>query len=62
MRKIIDSARRVFVVIDIEEAKKRDMIFLFNIYGDVINILNCRSVWEDDQRRLWSVKQLNDEL
>lgn len=54
--------RRTFVVIDIEEARERNLTFVCNIYGDLINLYNCRSLWEDDKGRVWSVKQLNKDV
>lgn len=43
MKQLIKS---IFYIIDIEEAKNKNMQFLYNIYGDTINKLNCRSMWK----------------
>lgn len=42
MKELIKS---VFCIIDIQEAKEKNMQFVFNVYGDSINKLNCRSIW-----------------
>lgn len=49
-----------FLVIDIEKAKKLNLRFYGNIYGDEINRLNCRSIWLDDTGRRYRVDSLSD--
>ena len=56
--KIRSTYRRLFIVIDIKEAKERNLSFVGNVWGDEINKLNCRSIWYDDKKRRWRVKQL----
>jgi hypothetical protein len=56
---IINKLRQLFIIIDINEAKKRKFTFVENIYGDQINRLNCRSIWIDKKGRSWRVKQLH---
>lgn len=49
---------RNFKVISIQQAVKWGLSFSHNIHGDLINYLNCRSVWVDDKKRNYRVKQL----
>ena len=56
---IINKLRQLFIIIDINEAKKRKFTFVENIYGDQINRLNCRSIWIDKKGRSWRVEQLH---
>lgn len=53
-----DKYRQLFVKIDIEEAKERGFSFVRNVWGDEINILDCRSIWQDSKNRTWCVNQL----
>ncbi len=36
-----------YQVITLEKAKELELEFVTNIYGDRINVLNCRSLWVD---------------
>ncbi len=48
-----------FKVISNEEAVfKRGLIHLYNVYGDQINHLNCRSIWRDFEGLEYRVKGL----
>lgn len=49
---------RNFKVISIKQAKKWELFFVRNIFGDPINHYNCRSIWKDSKGRLYRVKQL----
>jgi hypothetical protein len=51
---------RCFSVIDITLARKLNLEFKENIYGDEINHLNCRSIWADKKGRTFRVRQLGD--
>jgi hypothetical protein len=49
---------RTFKVITTEQAVEWKLIHRYNIYGDLINQINCRSVWADSNGRLYRVKEL----
>jgi hypothetical protein len=49
---------RTFKVISKEDAKKRGLSFVGNVYGDEINQLNCRSIWRDSKIRTYRVSEL----
>jgi hypothetical protein len=49
---------RTFKVISKEDAEKRGLNFVGNIYGDEINHLNCRSIWRDSKMRRYRVTEL----
>ena len=50
---------RNFIIIDFTKAAELNLKFCFNIYGDLINRLNCRSIYKDNKNRYYRVKQLN---
>jgi hypothetical protein len=47
-----------YKVIHREEAIKMGLKFHSNIYGDLINMYDCRSLWEDDKGRRYRVHEL----
>ncbi|AGO47637.1 hypothetical protein Phi17218_104 [Cellulophaga phage phi17:2_18] len=49
---------RNFVVLTTEQAKEKGLKFTFNVYGDKINTLNCRSVWENNKGKRYRVQEL----
>jgi hypothetical protein len=49
---------RTFKVISKEDAEKRGLSFVGNVYGDEINHLNCRSIWRDSKMRRYRVVEL----
>ncbi|MFT6332969.1 MAG: hypothetical protein ACJAW3_001319 [Lentimonas sp.] len=49
---------RNFGTISQKQAESWGLKFYRNIYGDEINRLNCRSHWEDELGRLYSVIEL----
>ena len=49
---------RTFVVITTEDAIALNLKHRENVYGDRINVLNCRSIWEDEKGKSYRVKQL----
>jgi hypothetical protein len=49
---------RTFCVITIEKAKSLNLRHVRNVHGDEINMINCRSVWEDDKGRTYRVQLL----
>jgi hypothetical protein len=50
---------RTFKVISNQEARDLELKFLRNVYGDEINILNCRSIWIDNKQREYRVRYLS---
>ena len=50
---------RSFKVITNEKGKEFGLKHLENIYGDMINVLNCRSIYEDNKRRIYRVTHLS---
>lgn len=51
---------RIFTIISIEKAYEYNLTFVTNVYGDEINIINCRSLWIDGNGRYYRIKQLNN--
>ena len=49
---------RTFLVINIDYAKKLGLEHVRNIYGDEINHINCRSIWQDNKGRTYRVHEL----
>ncbi len=50
--------KRNFSILSTEECKSLKLIPAFNIYGDTINLMNCRSIWKDEMGRLYRCKNL----
>ena len=49
---------RWFLVITKDQAIEWGLTHSYNIYGDEINHLNCRSIWLDSKRRVYRVHEL----
>jgi len=49
---------RYFKIITLKQCYDFNLYFDSNIYGDEINYLNCRSVWEDSKGRLYRCEKL----
>lgn len=49
---------RLFKVLDEKQALKLNLKFSHNVYGDLINLLNCRSIYKDDKNRYYRIAQL----
>ena len=49
---------RMFMVIPQEEAERLGLKHLRNVYGDEIDVLNCRSIWIDNKSREYRVQEL----
>ena len=47
-----------FKVITTQKALEMNLKHFHNIYGDLINDLNCRSIWKDAESRLYRVEEL----
>lgn len=45
----------------IKDALDMGLVWRYNIYGDPINIYNCRSVWSDEYGNLYRCQELYDE-
>lgn len=60
--------KRKFGVFTYKDIKQLNLTFVCNIYGDYINIINCRSIWEDKKGRkyrchsLYIPKNLQEQL
>jgi hypothetical protein len=52
---------RGFCVISNQQAKELGLKHMCNIYGDEINKLECRSLWQDEKERVYRVKNLHYE-
>lgn len=50
---------RWFKVIGQKQAEEWNLTFFYNVYGDPINSMNCRSVWRDSKNRYYRVCELN---
>lgn len=44
---------RCFCLITIEKAKELNLKWHCNIYGDMINKFDCRSIWVDDKGKFY---------
>lgn len=53
---------RTFCVITTEKAKSLGLSPKYNIYGDYINKLNCRSIWKDNKDKEYRVHELVEHL
>ena len=49
---------RWFQVISKDQAIEWGLTHSYNIYGDEINHINCRSIWLDSKRRVYRVEEL----
>lgn len=49
---------RWFKILTIEEATKLGLKPFTNVYGDNINIYNCRAFWIDEKNRIYKVSEL----
>lgn len=45
-------------VLSIEECKRLNLDFYCNVYGDPINMFNCRSFWRDKNFKNYSCREL----
>jgi len=45
-------------VLTIKEAEQKGLTFKYNVYGDGINRLNCRSIWIDEKGNEYRVEEL----
>ena len=43
-----------------KEAEGLGLIWFQNIYGDAIDVFDCRSIWCDSEGRPYRVKELNN--
>lgn len=50
--------RLLSTTISKQEALKLGLKFDQNIYGDMINNWNCRSIWRDKERNIYRVSEL----
>jgi hypothetical protein len=48
---------RTFKVLTKAQALELDLEFRYNLYGDAINLWNCRSIWKDHKGRIYRVNQ-----
>jgi len=51
---------RLFKIISIEQAKNLGLTHYANLYGDNINIYNCRSIWFDKNDKVYRISELYD--
>jgi hypothetical protein len=51
---------RMFTVLPNKKAKALGLKHKCNIYGDLINKLNCRSIWVDKKGNEYRVERLVD--
>ena len=49
---------RTFKVISKEQAIEWNLFHFYNVYGDLINKLNCRSIWVDNKGKKYRVREL----
>lgn len=50
--------KRNFCILSIEECIEMNLTPSFNVYGDGINMFNCRSFWKDEKGRLYPCEHL----
>lgn len=51
---------RLFTTISIKDAEDFGLVHVENVYGDNINALRCRSIWKDNNDKLWYVDQIKE--
>lgn len=51
---------RNFKVISAQQALRWKLEFDRGVYGDEINLLNCRSIWRDAKNRTYRVQELTE--
>lgn len=51
---------RFIIIPSCSEAKKRGLTFEENVYGDGINLFNCRSFWADEFGFVYRCAELYD--
>lgn len=49
---------RWFKILTIEEAIELGLTHYANVYGDNINIYNCRSIWFDKNDKIYKISEL----
>jgi len=49
---------RTFKLITTNRAKEINLKFVRNIFGDEINMANCRSIWENSKGQTYRVREL----
>jgi hypothetical protein len=47
-----------YCIISLDDAKEMNLEFVTNIYGDRINVLNCRSIWVDNKQNPYRCGEL----
>jgi len=57
MKRIIYYFRSFKTLNTVAEAEKMKLYFRTNVYGDGINHLNCRSLWND---KYWNIYRCNE--
>lgn len=50
--------KRIFGTYNKTECNELNLTFCFNIYGDAINRIGCRSIWKDSKGRYYRGEQL----
>ena len=50
--------KRNFCILTMKECMEMNLIHSFNLYGDGINMFNCRSFWKDEKGRLYRCENL----
>ena len=49
---------RIFKILSTERANVLKLTWSYNVHGDYINRLNCRSIWKDSNGNEYRVKEL----
>jgi hypothetical protein len=60
MSKIKIWCKRNFGRFTVNECELLGLRWFKNVYGDNINIFNCRSIWLDEQSRIYKCDELCD--
>jgi len=58
MNKFIAWWISTFNVISAEKAIQMELIPIRNVYGDEINLINCRSIWKNKKGNTYRVREL----
>ena len=50
--------KRNFCTLNLKECELFNLTFYFNVYGDHINVLDCRSIWKDSKGKIYKCEEL----
>lgn len=58
MQKLKRWYARNFLILSVKQAQELGLTYEENLYGDSINLFNCRSLWVDEKDNFYRVNRL----